>query len=76
MPDNTEKTGGQDRTRINVNQDYELQDWSKKFGVTKERLKEAVQAVGDSADKVERYLKGGERSGSGSERQGGKDKAR
>jgi hypothetical protein len=62
MPDNTSKTGGQDRKRINVNQDYELQDWSKKFGVTKERLKEAVQAVGDSAEKVEKYLKGSERS--------------
>ena len=64
MPDNTDKTGGQDRKRINVNQDYELQDWSKKFGVTKDRLKEAVQAVGDNAEKVERYLKGGDRSGS------------
>ena len=62
MPDNTQKTGGQDRKRINVNQDYELQDWSKKFGVTKERLKEAVQAVGDNAEKVEKYLKGSERS--------------
>jgi predicted nucleotidyltransferase len=62
MSDNTQKTGGQDRKRINVNQDYELQDWSKKFGVTKERLKEAVQAVGDNAEKVQKYLKGGERS--------------
>jgi hypothetical protein len=62
MPDNTQKSGGQDRQRINVNQDYELQDWSKKFGVTKERLKEAVQAVGDNAEKVEKYLKGSERS--------------
>ena len=62
MPDNTQKSGGQDRKRINVNQDYELQDWSKKFGVTKERLKEAVQAVGDNAEKVQKYLKGGERS--------------
>ena len=62
MPDNTQKSGGQDRKRINVNQDYELQDWSKKFGVTKERLKEAVQAVGDNADKVQKYLKGNERS--------------
>jgi hypothetical protein len=68
MPDNTSQSGGQDRKRINVNQDYELRDWSDKFGVTKERLKEAVQAVGDSADKVQEYLKRGDRSGSSGER--------
>ena len=77
MPDNTQKTGGQDRKRINVNQDYELQDWSDKFGVTKERLKEAVEAVGDSAKQVEKYLKGGEHSGgSSSERPGSKGSSR
>ncbi len=65
MADNLQKRGGQDRKRINVNEDYELRDWSDKFGVTKERLKEAVQAVGDQADKVEKYLKGSERSSSG-----------
>ena len=76
MSDNKQKSGGQDRTRINVNQDYELRDWSDKLGVTKERLKEAVQAVGDSADKVQEYLKRGERGGSGSDRQGKKDSER
>jgi len=65
MADNLQKRGGQDRKRINVNEDYELRDWSDKFGVTKERLKEAVQAVGDQADKVEKYLKGSERSSAG-----------
>jgi hypothetical protein len=59
MPDDTSKSSGQDRARINVNQDYELRDWSKKFGVTPERLKEAVAAVGDLAERVESYLKGG-----------------
>jgi hypothetical protein len=76
MPDNTQKTGGQDRKRININQDYELQDWSDKFGVTKERLKEAVEAVGDSAKQVEKYLKGGEHSSGTSERPGGKGSSR
>jgi hypothetical protein len=65
MSDNLQNRGGQDRQRIDVNQDYELRDWSKKFGVSKERLKEAVQAVGDRADKVEQFLGGGaERGGS------------
>ncbi len=58
MSDDKSKTGGSDRKRINVNEDYELRDWSKKFGVTPEKLKEAVQAVGTSADAVEKHLKG------------------
>ncbi|MCD1117552.1 DUF3606 domain-containing protein [Chryseobacterium turcicum] len=46
-----------DTTRVNVSESWELDHWSKKFGVTKERLKEAVKAVGTSADAVEKYLR-------------------
>jgi hypothetical protein len=56
MSDDLSKRGGRDRSRINVNQDYELRDWSTKFGVSQEELKAAVQAVGDRAADVERYL--------------------
>jgi hypothetical protein len=59
MADDPSKSGGQDRKRINVNQDYELRDWSKKFGVTPEELKRAVAKVGDRAEDVERELKAG-----------------
>jgi hypothetical protein len=58
MSDNLSKRGGQDRTRINVSQSYELRDWAHKLGVSKEDLKAAVKAVGDQAADVERYLKG------------------
>lgn len=61
MSDNTQQSGGQDRKRINVNQDHELRDWSKKFGVTPDELKDAVKKVGDRAEAVERELKRGER---------------
>lgn len=61
MSDDKSKTGGQDRTRINVNEDYELRDWSKKFGVTPDELKKAVNAVGTSAEAVEAHLKGQKR---------------
>ena len=59
MADDKTKTGGQDRTRINVNEDYEVRDWAKKFNVTPEALREAVKAVGSSAEAVERHLKQG-----------------
>lgn len=57
MADDKTQPGGQDRTRINVNEDYELRDWSKKFGVTPEELKAAVEKVGSSAEAVEAELK-------------------
>lgn len=58
MADDKSQAHGQDRQRIDVNEDYELRDWSRKFGVTPEQLKEAVRAVGDQADRVELHLKG------------------
>lgn len=57
MPDNKSQTGGQDRTRISLSEDYEVRDWAKKFGVTPEQLKAAVQAVGNDAKAVEAHLK-------------------
>jgi Protein of unknown function (DUF3606) len=57
MADDKSKSGRQDRSRIDVNEDYELRDWSKKFGVTPEALKAAVKAVGTSASAVEQHLK-------------------
>ena len=57
MPDDKTKRSGQDRTRIDVNEDYELRDWSEKFGVTQEELKAAVKSVGDQASAVEQHLK-------------------
>jgi len=57
MSDDKSNSQGQDRQRINVNQDYELRDWSKKFGVTPDELKRAVAKVGDRASDVERELK-------------------
>jgi hypothetical protein len=56
MSDDKSKAQGQDRERINVNQKYELRDWAKSLNTTPERVKEAVQAVGDRADKVREYL--------------------
>lgn len=57
MSDDRSQRHGQDRNRINIHQTWELRDWSKSLGVTPERLKEAVQAVGDRPDRVREYLK-------------------
>jgi hypothetical protein len=57
MSDNKNNRGGRDRERISLGQDYEVRYWSKRLGVSKEQLKEAVQQVGDSVHDVENYLK-------------------
>jgi hypothetical protein len=57
MSDDKSKRTWQDRSKINVHEDYELSYWSKKFGVTRDRLREAVKKVGPSATKVEQELK-------------------
>lgn len=57
MSDDKAHTGGQDRKRINLSEDYEVRDWSDRFGVTPDRLRAAVDKVGPMADDVERELR-------------------
>ena len=57
MSDDKSKPGGQDRTRINLSEAYEVRDWAAKLGVTKEELIDAVEQVGDQASLVEAHLK-------------------
>ncbi len=46
MADDLSKKGNSDRDRINVEEDYELQYWSTKFGVSREELRKAVDTAG------------------------------
>lgn len=61
MADDKTEAGGQDRSRINVHEDYELRHWAQKFGVSTDELKAAVRAVGSHAPTVERHLIGRKR---------------
>ena len=56
MADDTKQRHGQDRKRIDVDQDYELRYWTKELGVTEEELKQAVRAAGTQIETVRRYL--------------------
>ena len=56
MPDDPKQVGKSDRDRINVNEDYELRDWSKSLGVSADQLKEAVRKVGPMVADVRRAL--------------------
>ena len=46
-----------DKTRIDLNQAYQVAYWKERFGVSQEELSEAVSAAGALARKVEAYLK-------------------
>jgi len=58
MADSKKNIGKPDRDRISLSEDYEVRDWSQKFGVSVEELKKAVKQVGSIAKDVEAYLKG------------------
>lgn len=58
MSDNKELRAPQDASRIAMGEDYEVEYWTKKFSVSGNELAAAVKAVGNSADAVERHLKG------------------
>jgi len=55
--DNEDNMGRPDHARINVKENYEVEYWTQKFNISRERLKEAVNAVGTSAEDVRKYLK-------------------
>lgn len=58
MTDDKTLRAPQDSSRIAMGEDYEVGYWTHRFGVSRDRLQQAVDAVGNSADAVERHLKG------------------
>jgi hypothetical protein len=57
MTDNKNLRGQPDRSLVNMHEAYEVEYWTKRLGVSKQRLQQAVSAVGNSAAKVEAWLK-------------------
>lgn len=57
MSDDKQQTGSPDRDRINVNEVYEVQYWTRTLGVSREALEAAVKAVGPTAEAVRTHLR-------------------
>jgi len=57
MPDNKNKTGGQDRDKVAAGQGYEVSYLAKELGVSQQVVKDAIKAVGNDRDKVKAYIK-------------------
>jgi hypothetical protein len=54
--DDKNNRGFQDRSRINLNEDYEIRYWTEALGVSVEKLREIVGKVGSSAEAVRQQL--------------------
>ena len=55
-----EKRDYGDKTRIDMNQPYQVAYWKQRFDLSDQELEDAVRAVGTSVTKIEAYLKGKE----------------
>ncbi|SKC49689.1 DUF3606 domain-containing protein [Pseudoxanthomonas indica] len=56
MSDDLTMRGEPDRSRIALGEEHEVRYWTKKFGVTEEDLRVAIDAVGKAAKNVELWL--------------------
>lgn len=56
MTDDKSNRGPADRSRVNVNEQYEVEYWSKHFGVTPQQLRDAVKKAGPMASDVKKAL--------------------
>jgi hypothetical protein len=56
MADDPSKRRPEDSSRINIHEPYELEYWTKEFGVSKGKVIEAVNKVGTSVNAVKKYL--------------------
>ena len=56
MADDLKQTGRQDDQRINLDQDQEVNYWSKELGVSREELRRAVEQAGPMVKNVRQHL--------------------
>lgn len=54
--DNLKNKGQPDRSRINLNEDYEVKYWTRHLGVSREDLEKAISKVGNSVAAIRKEL--------------------
>jgi len=54
--DNEQKIGSLESGNINVNENYEVEFWAKKFNVSPQRLREIIKVTGTAVDAITAYL--------------------
>jgi hypothetical protein len=56
MADDLRNRGNQDRSRVNIHEKWELDYWTKKWGVTRDQLVAAAKEVGVSVAAIAKKL--------------------
>jgi hypothetical protein len=56
MADDPNKRGPADRQRVNIHERHEVRYWCDRFGVSEEKLREAVSKAGVMVKDVEQQL--------------------
>ena len=56
VPRNVTKKAVPDRSKISMQNDYEVKYWARHFGVTQKHLRLAIEKVGNSAASVRKEL--------------------
>jgi uncharacterized protein DUF3606 len=56
LADDLTNRGPQDRSRINISEDYEVRYWTKELGVSADELKRLVGQHGNSADAIRKAI--------------------
>jgi hypothetical protein len=54
--DDLNKRGPQDRSRINIREEWEVRYWTKELGVSADELKRLVTIHGNSVEKVRQAI--------------------
>ena len=52
----------QEQQRLDINEEYELMNWTERYGVSAEKIREAVMVVGNRVSDVVRYLLDGNKA--------------
>jgi hypothetical protein len=56
MADDKTRRGQPDRGKINMSEGYEVQYWTKHLGISREKLQQLIDKVGNSAAAVRKEL--------------------
>ena len=54
MSDDKTKADGRDRSRVSASDDYEVQDFAQKHGITTEQARELIERHGNDREELER----------------------
>jgi Protein of unknown function (DUF3606) len=64
MPDDKTKVGKPDRSRVSADQDYEVQQFAEKHGLSPQQVRDLISRFGNSREKLEQAAKHLRSSGS------------